>query len=67
MPDLSERIEEAAAGPAAHSVDGESATDRPIADLIAADKHLRNNAALDDDDALNVGLRFRKIKANGAT
>jgi len=39
-PDLSDRIEQAAADPAAAAVDGQSVTDRPIGDLIEAQKFL---------------------------
>lgn len=39
-PDLAETIAEQAAEPVSSSTDGQSATGRPIADLIAADQHL---------------------------
>lgn len=39
-PDLKARIAEAAAEPQSVSTDGFSATNRPIAELIEADKHL---------------------------
>lgn len=45
MADLSETIEQAAQDPAAAANDGQSATARPIADLIAADKYLKGQAA----------------------
>jgi len=47
MADLSDTIEDAAQDPAAASEDGRSATSRPLADLIAADKYLKSAGALD--------------------
>lgn len=38
--DLTDQIKEAVEEPAAASQDGRSATNRPIADLIAADNHI---------------------------
>lgn len=46
MADLSEQIEEAANNPQAVSGDGGSVTERSIADLIAAEKHLAEKEAL---------------------
>jgi len=44
--DLKETIEDAAAGPAKASVDGRSAEQHKLTDLIEADRHLaRRNAA----------------------
>lgn len=45
MSDLSEQIESAVANPTAVAVDGQSVTNRAIADLIAADKHLASRTA----------------------
>lgn len=43
--DLTEAIEQAALDPASASVDGQSATARPLSDLIEADRYLRGLAA----------------------
>lgn len=50
MPDLSDQIEQAASDPASASSDGQAATARPIADLIAADQYLKSQAALANSD-----------------
>jgi len=64
MADLTETIEEAAESPAAHAVDGESATARPIQDLIAADKYLA--AKQNRTKGMNAILR-QQMKAPSAT
>jgi len=43
--DLKTTIEDAAAGPASASVDGRSAAQHKLADLIEADRHLARRAA----------------------
>lgn len=51
MPDLTPDIEQQAAEPAAATSDGQSATARPIGDLIEADRYLKGNAALSGTNA----------------
>ncbi len=63
MSDLTEQIEQAAETPAAASQDGRSATARPIADLIAADKHLAAKEAA--ARGMN-GLVFQQMKSPNA-
>lgn len=46
MPDLSEQIEQAANDPQSFSADGETVTDRSIAERIAADKYLAQKDSL---------------------
>lgn len=58
MADLTEQIESDVAQPASASVDGVSVSSRPIADLIAADKYLKGNAAAANPLA---ALRFAKV------
>ncbi len=52
--DLSAQIEQAAADPQSATSDNQSATARPIADLIAADQYLAAKAA--------IGLKYRGIR-----
>lgn len=56
MADLTDTIESAAADPSSASSDGQSATARPLADLIAADKYLKGQDALTGTNA-NGGPR----------
>lgn len=51
MADLTDTIEEAAQDPASASSDGQSATARPIADLIAADRYLKGQQATESTNA----------------
>lgn len=60
---LSSQIETLAANPASMSADGQSVTERPIADLIAADKYLRSQNALDSD--ATMGLRYANFVPPG--
>lgn len=48
MADLTDTIEQAAQDPAAATSDGQSATARPIADLIAADRYLKGQQAVEE-------------------
>lgn len=45
VPDLSETIEQVAAEPAQAQGDGQSATNQPLPDLIAADRYLAGKTA----------------------
>jgi len=56
--DLTQTIATAAATPAAAASDGQSATSRPIADLIAADQYLAGRVAAGNRQR---GLSFSKI------
>lgn len=47
MPDLTADIETAAAEPASASSDGQSAANRPLPELVEADRYLKGAAALD--------------------
>jgi hypothetical protein len=51
MPDISDTIETVAAEPAEATVDGQSAKNQPIPDLIAADKHISAKTALEGTNA----------------
>ena len=62
MPDLGDTIEEAAGNVAAASGDAGSFTERPLADLIEADKHL---AAKRGSTKRGRGLRFSKVIFGG--
>jgi hypothetical protein len=55
-------IAENAAGPASMNVDGNSATQHPLPDQIAADKYL---AAKRSQASPGLGLRFVKVIAPG--
>ena len=61
--DLSAAIEAAAAQPQAVSVDGVSSTQRPLAELIEADRYLRERAAAKRP---TLGLRLRKVTFGSA-
>jgi len=61
--DLTEQIEQAAETPAAASQDGRSATARPIADLIAADKYLASKEAASRGMS---GVLFQQMKSPSA-
>lgn len=60
--DLTPQIEQAAADPQSASVDGQSATARPMADLIAADQYVASKASM---ATRRRGLRFSKILPSG--
>ncbi len=56
MPDLSDRLEDMTSEPAAATVDGQSATNQPIPDVIEADRYLAGKEALTGTNA-NGGKR----------
>jgi hypothetical protein len=60
--DLSDQIEQAASDPQSAAVDGQSATARPMGDLIAADQYLAAKAGM---ARRRRGVRFTKILASG--
>ena len=60
--DLKSRIVEAASEPQSVSTDGFSATNRPLADLIAADKHLAQKTSA-STGKLPIG--FTKVRSVG--
>lgn len=72
MADLTDTIESAAADPASAASDGQSATARPLADLIAADKYLKGQQALEGTNANGgprsgwVSLRTARAVPQGA-
>lgn len=51
MPDLSDTIADAAAGPQEVSVDGQTAVERPLDEIITADKYLAQKNALTGTNA----------------
>ena len=61
--DLTEKIQETAEGPARMSVDGRSADQQRIPDLIDADRYLESKKAVKKG---NRGLRMSKIGFPGA-
>lgn len=62
MPDdLQDTIREAAATPQSATVDGNSATARPLKDLIDADKHLAHKAS-----GGARAIRLARIKPGGS-
>lgn len=63
MADLTEQITQAASDPAAASGDGQSATARPLGELIDADRYLGNKAAA---ARRRRGLRYSKLTTPGA-
>lgn len=63
MPDLSERIEDAASEPANMVVDGNTTTQRTIDELIKADEYLKANAAA---ASAKRGLVFQRMKPPGS-
>lgn len=63
MADLSDTITTAASDPASVTSDGQSATTRPIADLILADQYL---AAKDAVRKRRRGITFTKVVTPGA-
>lgn len=63
MADLTDTIEDAAAKPQTTTVDGTTVDNRSLPDLIAADKHLRGQQALDTPTAFP--MRVFKIAPPG--
>lgn len=61
--DLTETIKTAAAEPQSATVDGVSVSQRPLKDLIDADKHLAGKAAA---GRKTVPIRFAKMVPPGA-
>jgi len=59
MPDLTDTIEEVAAGPAAASNDNGSVSEHRLSELIDADKYLKANEAAANNT--NRGIRFSKL------
>lgn len=70
MPDLTDTIETQAEKPANVTVDGQSATQRNLSELIEADKYLKANAATAESGNSSGngyrGLRFFKFRPPGA-
>jgi len=62
MPDLSDRIEEIAFGPAEAESDGQKVKQLPVADAIAADKYL---AAKESAAKRHGGIRITKLRMPG--
>lgn len=62
-PDLSSQIQSLANGPAEVSGDAGSVKQRPISELIEADRYLASKAAMSDPLR---GLRFAKITPPGS-
>jgi hypothetical protein len=63
MPDLTERIEDAASEPANMVVDGNVTTQRSIDELIKADEYLKANEAANSP---KKGLVFGRMKPPGS-
>jgi len=63
MADLSEQIETNAGQPQSTTFDGLANQNRPLHDLIEADKHLKSNAAASNPAR---ALRFAKIVSPAA-
>lgn len=61
--ELSDVIQQTAAGPAAVTIDGNSATAQDLLKQIEADKYLASRAAVRQ---VHRGLRFTKMAAPGA-
>jgi hypothetical protein len=59
MADLSTQIETAAAAPAEGTVDGVTRKSHPLPDQIAADKYLKNAAAVSARSAASAGLGIK--------
>ena len=70
MADLTDDIEAQAAKPSNVTVDGQSATQRSLAELIEADKYLKANAATAESGNSSGngyrGLNFFKFRPPGA-
>jgi hypothetical protein len=63
MPDLTDRIEDAASEPASMTVDGNTATQRSIDELIKADEYLKANAAAESPKR---GFNLQRFKSPGS-
>ena len=63
MADLSTNIENAATSPAEASVDGTTVKQRPLSEMIEADRYLASKAAMANPMR---GLRFSKITPPGS-
>lgn len=63
MPDLDDTIEDLAAKPAAVSSDGLSVTERPLADIVEADRYLKGGTAGGKN---HQGLRITLLKPPGS-
>ncbi len=61
--DLSDQIRDAAAGPQQVTVDGQTVQQRPLDELIEADRYLASKTAA---TKTHQGLRFAKIVPPGA-
>jgi hypothetical protein len=61
--DLSDQIQNAAETPQSATVDGRSATARPIGEMIAADRYLREIAA---STSSGLGIRMVRTRPPGA-
>ena len=61
--DLTDAIAEAAVAPSAVTVDGQSVSNRPIEEVIAADEYAKANQGLTKKSR---GLRFTKLLPPGA-
>lgn len=62
MSDLSNQIETIAGQPKSVTVDGNSATQHPLKDLIAADEYLDKKAGATKS---NLGIRFTRFNPPG--
>jgi len=62
MPDLSDRIEASASEPQSMTVDGNTATQHSLKDLIAADEYLKANAA---NASEKRGFQIQRFKPPG--
>lgn len=62
--DLSQEIRDAAAGPQQVTVDGQTVQQRPLAELVEADRYLASKTAAAKN---HRGLRFTKLVPPGAT
>lgn len=61
--DLSQAIQQTAAGPASVTIDGNTATAQDVLKQIAADRYLASKAAV---KLRHRGLRFNKCSGTGA-
>lgn len=56
-------IQDSAAGPASISIDGQSTSEHPLPDQIAADKYVRATNAF---KKAGSGILFQKLRPHGA-
>lgn len=66
MPDFSDLIESRAEEPSSASGDGQSVSQRPISEIIEAEKYLQGKEAVQSTTKGSRGLRFTKIIPPGA-